>query len=82
MNQTKQKKRVEMGLPSYKVQRCRITTDKLYGAVHGSFDGNVTVCGKEIESNKWWIMHNTHPVDITCRECKKETSNQNKQKGE
>jgi protein-arginine kinase activator protein McsA len=55
-------------LPLEMVQRCRVKSDKRYGAVHISNDQCFsTVCGLEIDS-KWWVDKRMTP---TCKNCMK-----------
>ena len=47
------------------------TTEDTVGAVHGSEDGDNTVCGKKVEAEKWFIVNNTFDGIITCKNCLK-----------
>jgi hypothetical protein len=53
--------------PKYTVSRCKLD-DSLYGPLHGSEDGNNTICGMKLDEN-WWITNNTDDGVITCRRC-------------
>jgi len=54
----------------YTIQKITATTDKHYGAIHGSYHGEETVCGKELNSN-WYIISNdfSRNSTITCKKC-------------
>jgi hypothetical protein len=56
----------------YTVDRVYSKSEKHYGSVHGSEDGNITICGKEIEENgTWFIVNNVFTGKITCKKCLK-----------
>jgi len=57
---------MEMPAP-YTVRRCK-KDDTLYGPIHGSPDGDVTLCGQETDHN-WWILTNDFSGKITCKKC-------------
>jgi len=42
--------------------------DSLLGPVHGSDDGEITICGQELDHH-WWIVDNTYDGEITCKKC-------------
>ena len=52
----------------YTVQRCRLKDDVFYGPIHGSHDGEITVCGQEI-NYLWHIIDNVFEGRITCKKC-------------
>ena len=54
----------------YTVNRCRKNSNNLYGASHGSDDGETTVCGLNLDHN-WYITNNTFDGKITCKKCLK-----------
>ena len=51
----------------YTVQKIK-KDDTLYGEIHGSEDGQETLCIKELDNN-WYILNNTFDGDITCKIC-------------
>lgn len=54
----------------YTVSKIRLKSDDLYGPVHASDDGYVTVCGVEIARNgKWYIVTNSFDGIVTCCKC-------------
>jgi len=53
----------------YTVSLCK-HDDSLYGKTHGSKDGEMTVCGKELNHN-YYIINNTFDGVITCSKCLK-----------
>ena len=53
--------------PLYTTRRCR-KNDVLYGSTHGSMNGDITLCGKNIDEN-WWILSNEFNGEVTCLEC-------------
>ena len=55
------------GKTPYTVQRIR-KDDTLYGAIHGSINGDLTVCGKVLTHN-WCITNNTFDGMVSCRQC-------------
>lgn len=59
----------EIGMkPLYTIQRYRPKSDKLFGAIHYSDDGNTTLCGLEID-DRWWILTNNRDGEATCKKC-------------
>ena len=57
----------------YTVQR--ITKKDIFkGYIHGSVDGEKSVCGIEFDNN-WYILNNTFDGKITCKKCIKEMEN-------
>lgn len=57
----------------YITRRVRVKTDKLYGPVHCSNDGNTTMCGEDINA-KWGIQDRKHVekiYEVTCKKCLK-----------
>lgn len=52
----------------YTARKVRIKTQRLCGPIHGSMDGERTVCGKTINCH-WYILNNTFDGNITCGEC-------------
>lgn len=51
---------------------CYITKEStmdLSKTSHGSEDGYVTICGKEVIDGKWYINNNTFDGIINCKEC-------------
>jgi len=53
----------------YTVQRIK-KDDTLYGKLHGSYNGEETLCGEKCDEN-WYIVNNTFDGDINCRKCLK-----------
>ena len=53
----------------YTVSRCR-NDSTLFGPVHGSDEGEITVCGQSIDHH-WFITDNCFEGDITCKKCLK-----------
>jgi len=44
--------------------------EKFTGALHGSTDGDITLCGQGIVYG-WYIIDNTFTGKITCKKCLK-----------
>ena len=57
----------------YTVCRCR-KDDTLYGHIHGSKDGETTLCNQKLDEN-WMIINNTFDGKITCKKCLKTKGN-------
>jgi len=51
----------------YTVQRIR-KDNTLYGPIHGSWDGDETVCGKLTDHN-WYVLTNAFDGETTCKRC-------------
>lgn len=62
-------KKKKMNLTLYTIQRCK-KDDTLYGPIHGSDNGETTLCGQDVDTN-WWILNNTFDGIITCKKCLK-----------
>lgn len=57
----------------YKVQRCAFKDDQFYGSIHGSHDGDVSICGIDFRFGitNWYIIDNVFEGTITCKKCLK-----------
>jgi hypothetical protein len=54
----------------YTVQR--ITKDgRMFGSVHGSTDGDKSLCGRYFDGHNWSIITNDFTGEITCSTCLK-----------
>uniref|UniRef100_A0A6M3L2X9 Uncharacterized protein n=1 Tax=viral metagenome TaxID=1070528 RepID=A0A6M3L2X9_9ZZZZ len=52
----------------YTVQKCRLKDVIFYGPIHGSDDGNITICGMSV-NEEYYIINNTFDGEITCIKC-------------
>ncbi len=62
-----------MSAPLYTVQRCRKTSDELYGAIHAANNSSFTLCGKSTRNEGWWVLTNNHDGAVTCKRCLKKS---------
>jgi hypothetical protein len=53
----------------YTVRLCK-KDGTFYGAIHGSEDGDRTICGKELDE-RWCILTNNYDGEVTCKKCLK-----------
>ncbi len=51
----------------YTVQKIN-KNDKTYGPIHNSYDGNETVCGKQLNEH-WTILTNAFDGESNCSKC-------------
>lgn len=52
----------------YTTSKINVYNEKLIGSVHYSETGDVTICGKDIDT-KWWILSNNFDGKATCKKC-------------
>ena len=61
--------------PRYTFSQCKGKDDTLFGAVHGSMDGQRNLCQEkelwELKGN-WWCIDNDFDGKMTCKKCIKE----------
>ena len=66
----------------YTVQRCAFKNSKFYGSVHGSNDGNWSICGIDFFADpaNWYILTTEFDGEITCKKCLKAIKEAKEQK--